>query len=75
MCRSNFGEQAGDFSFDLVSLAVASPSRARGLGTWFRRFLEAVMAPFAWTWNLVAGFLWGQRGGGGGAGEGAIRLP
>ena len=74
MCRSNFGEQAGDFSFDLLSLAVASP-HSRGLGAWFRRFLEAVMAPFAWTWNLVAGFFWGQRGGGDGAGDSAIRLP
>lgn len=75
MCRSNFGEQAGDFSFDVVSLAVASPAHPRGLGTWFRCFLKAVMAPFAWTWNLVARLFCEQRGGGGGAGEGAIRLP
>lgn len=75
MCRSNFGEQAGDFSFDLVSLAIASP-HPRGVGTWFRHFLEIVMAPFAWTWNLVAG-LFREQGGSGGecAGEGAIRLP
>ncbi|GAA5878663.1 hypothetical protein JCM3774_000443 [Rhodotorula dairenensis] len=75
MCRSNFGEQAGEFSFDVVSLAIAPASHGRSFGgfglAWFRHLFQIVTMRLASAWAFVASIFPGRRGGGGGA----VRLP
>lgn len=77
MCRSNFGDQAGPFHFDIVSLAVAGTSRDSQSGSrfrdrvasWFRAVVEVVKTGWARVWGLVTGVC-----GGGGSSSGAVRL-
>ncbi|GAA5988695.1 hypothetical protein JCM10908_003678 [Rhodotorula pacifica] len=75
MCRSNFGEQAGPFSFDVVSLAIAPrcASSSGGFRRWFRNIVEAVRNSLARVWRSLAAFITSGRGGRGG--DGAVRLP
>ncbi|GJN94654.1 hypothetical protein Rhopal_007737-T1 [Rhodotorula paludigena] len=67
MARSNFGEQAGPFSLDVVSISVLNKSQSKG---WFRTACEAVRSAWARCLALVCGW-WAGRGGA----DGAVRLP
>ncbi|GAA6009488.1 hypothetical protein JCM10207_003800 [Rhodosporidiobolus poonsookiae] len=61
MCRSNFGNQAGDFALDIVSLAEA-PRDGR-LRQWLALVLQLMHAWKEWLARLL-----GRR-------DGAVRLP
>ncbi|BGP28176.1 NADH:ubiquinone oxidoreductase intermediate-associated protein 30 [Rhodotorula toruloides] len=52
MCRSNFGQQQGDFTLDIVSLSAA-PAHSTG-NTWFRSVAETVSG---WWIRLVGAVL------------------
>lgn len=73
MCRSNFGDQAGPFRFEIVSLAVAAAGHTSGsfrdgrIGSWFRGVVEVVKAGWARVWTAVSGFFEGSS-------SGAVRL-
>ncbi|GAA5946454.1 hypothetical protein JCM3775_003681 [Rhodotorula graminis] len=71
MARSHFGDQAGDFALDVVSLSAAAFGAAARTSTgrgWLGGLWDAVRAAWA-SWTATVRALWsGERGG-------ALRLP
>lgn len=66
MCRSNFGQQQGDFSLDIVSLSAA-PAHSTS-SNWFRTVCQTVSG---WWSRLVGAVLslFGRE-----SRDGAVRL-
>ncbi|GAA5856631.1 hypothetical protein JCM9279_006012 [Rhodotorula babjevae] len=68
MARSHFGDQAGDFALEVVSLSAAAGPSRNTRGGWLGALWEAVRA--AWmSWTASVRAWWsGER-------DGALRLP
>ncbi|GAA5963313.1 hypothetical protein JCM21900_006553 [Sporobolomyces salmonicolor] len=68
MCRSNFAQQAGDFSFEIVSLEAAAPAAKPGWLGWIARGWAALSGLMSGWVGVVSGWWKGER-------EGRVRLP